>query len=149
MSPAPRKLKIPRCPQSLSRTTHAPRFRNTLRVAKFIRTTPSSGSPRALNGERLGKQSVDASSSAHPNSAFLPGRLLLLSAGNGLSGKVGCDPEEDSCCDVLACFWIGIPAGRDPAASPDHHPLPGETRAACRRQCFFAALHFLDFCAQP
>lgn len=52
-------------------------------------------------------------------------------------------------CDVLACFWIRIPAGRDPAASPDHHLSPGETRAARRRQCFFAALHVLDFCAKP
>lgn len=45
-----KKLKIPRCPESLSRTTHAPRFRNPLRVAKSIRTAPRSGIPRASNG---------------------------------------------------------------------------------------------------
>lgn len=61
---------------------------------------------------------------------------------------VGFDPEQHSCSDALACFWIQIPAGRDSVASPDHHPSPGETGAACRRQHFFAALCFLDFCTK-
>lgn len=92
---------------------------------------------------------MDVSSSAHPDFAFLPRHLLLLTASNGPSGKVGFEPEQHSCSDALASFWIPIPAGRGPAALPDHHPLPGENRAARRRQSFFAALHLLDFCAKP
>lgn len=92
---------------------------------------------------------MDASSSAHPYFAFLPGHLLLPSTSSGPSGKVGFELEQHSCSDALACLWIQMTSGRDPAASPDHHPLAGETRAARRRQCFFAALHFLDFYAKP
>lgn len=88
---------------------------------------------------------MDASSSAHPHCAFLPGHLLPPPAGNRL---VGSDLEQHSYPDALTHFWIRICAGGDPAFSLDP-PLPGETRAARRQQCCFAVLHFLDFCTKP
>lgn len=81
-----------------------------------------------------------APSSTHPDFTFLPRHLLPLSARNGPSGKVGCDPERHNC----SCPFLDLnPCWQGSSSLTRSSPFAWVERGSARAAAFLCSSAFL------